>query len=379
MNTSKKLTAVLLAGGLLSILIITSAPDGLRNILTSRPTVKDDHVIPNLLPTRSPAEELPSPSKRQALRKKLQDAYLARAKPREFIALVPQLLENGLLKDKEVEQIYKSLAYQFNVDDLLELSNVWPDQGNSGGYMGEFMSIAESLRSRDDPAQIIKYLKGLPLTHQTRGDMIYKWAQHMEMFSPDAIATHLAEFAPSDHKSIAGGLLVRVERNNDPKAPDKDRAERIQKYLDVLDQPEIIAPLVARSVSISAPKDPLGTLAWVMKQDPAVVAECDNPIISALMKDHPQEASDYVEKILSGADQTRADRAMIYMVVAYSKKDSVEAWNWVMNLSRQTVPPDEVIATAYRQLLKSNPEKAAEVANSPENPRVKDIIDLFKK
>lgn len=331
---------------------------------------------------RSASPELEGNTHEKHLRTLSADTILGRLRiaadkmdANELISLVPILMEKDMLLDPEVVKVFEYRISNFTADQLAELANAWPDQENTL-YSFELDVIAELIAGRDDPDQYFSLLSKMSPEKPSRGSMISTMVQKMSMFSAQEIGRYLARFSKNDLQSVAEGLAARSENSSDSK---EKKIELLNQYIGAIQNVEVLGPLVKLHLSLSALDDPLRALKWVSEQDPAVVRMCDKPLIQSLIKDHPVEATNYVNAILAGDDRRRADKALEYMVASYSKVDPQAALNWVLNLPEEVQPTDQMFATPFIKLKRSNPQRAKEILDAIQDPRLKSLLERVSR
>ena len=295
----------------------------------------------------------------------------------ELIRLIAEIEEAGLLFDKEVDRIYRSVIYAFSAEDLAKMALAWPVKGDRNSrYGGQFDAITGVLRERNDPQQFLTVFRALPADHIFRPQMIFKAAQRMSMFGPDELKTYLGQLRPSDYEGLVGGLVARIT-NSTPVV--EDRLDLIQKYLDLGLDPALSGPLLKSHFQLTARNDPMPALEWVKTLDPQVAKQVDDPILRSLVAEHREQAAEYLNGIIAAGDVERSQKALESMANEWAQLDPVATLAWVDSLPDSVPKTEQMVFDAFAALKKADPKKAEEMMKGEKNPKRKETLERFWK
>jgi len=318
--------------------------------------------------------------KRENLLEDLRAASSPQVDAQRLLEILAEIKGTPMLLDEDVLSIYRSVVSAFSVDDLVILANMWPTEFEDTNMMtaqaiSQFSEIARVFRERDDADQFRAFMDGVASDHKFRGEMLYKAAQSMSIFSPSTLVTYLGSFSDSDKVEIARGLVARMKMSSVTKG---ERVDLMQQYLVQVRDPELYGPFVRLYLEETAKDDPKAMLDWVRNHgNPDLAAAWDEPVIRALVKDHPKDASEYVNEILAKDDISRANQALEYMIREYSEIDPASALSYVLELPEEAAITDQMVADPFTRLIKSDRDQAEKIMNEMEDPRIKEMLVGF--
>jgi hypothetical protein len=317
---------------------------------------------------RPPATAVDRPTRVRALLDQLsaETSKLSAQRDNRFIInSVKELHELGQLNNPKVVEMFAVALQSFSVDELADLTNIWPFEHNQMsssifGRIGQFLSRTE------DSSRVIYFFNKTDKSQLGRADIYRKIAQNTNVFSPDNLKTQLSLYPKSDlgfiGDNIAMSLNARAEKN-----PEKI-IEWIDAYMSISSDEKFISPIVGSYVGILVKRSPEEAIKWVKAQDPRFTKDADWPFINTLGVSYPIEITEYINSI---KDEKRFQKCLVTMSNALSSKDPYTALKWgIENASSMKVDP-QVIGNAFVKICMTNPKLAREIIQNEQDPERK--------
>lgn len=172
---------------------------------------------------------------------------------RFVINSVTELHEFGQLNDPKVVEIYATALQSFSVDELAELTNIWPFEQNQMSF-SIFGMIGEFLSRTEDSNRLIYFFNKLDESQMGRADIYRKLAQKTNVFSPDNLKTQLSLYPKSDLGFIGDSIAMSLDRRTE-QIPGK-KVELIDAYMAISSDEKFISPIVGAYVGIMVKRSP---------------------------------------------------------------------------------------------------------------------------
>jgi hypothetical protein len=293
---------------------------------------------------------------------------------RFVINSVTELHELGQLNDLKVVEIFATALQSFSVDELAELTNIWPFEQNQMSF-SIFGRIGEFLSRTEDSNRLIYFFNKLDESQLGRADIYRKLAQKTNVFSPDNLKTQLSLYPKSDLGFISDSIAMSLDRRTE-QIPGK-KVEWIDAYMAISSDEKFISPIVGAYVGIMVKRSPEEAITWVKAQDPVYTKDADWPFITNLAVSHPLEITEYINSI---KDEKRFQECLVTMSNALTSKDPITALKWGIENSSSMKLDLQVIGNPFGKICRTNPTLARELIQNEKDPeRKKLFISLAAK